>query len=63
MLPIIVQHPPRDRERMRLREVQMAGRLSLTLAEYRELEAGELHISCDLYERFDRRGELTVIHP
>jgi hypothetical protein len=51
MLPIIVQHLPRDRERMRLREVQMAGRLGLTLNEYRSLEVGELPISNDLYER------------
>lgn len=51
MLPILVQHLPRDRERMGLREVQMAGRLGLTLAEYRALEAGEMHISFDLYER------------
>lgn len=51
MLPIPVQHLPRDRERMGLREVQMAGRLGLTLAEYRELEAGEMHITFDLYER------------
>ena len=51
MLPILVQHLPRDRERMGLREVQMAGRLHLTLGEYGSLEAGELHISNDLYER------------
>jgi predicted transcriptional regulator len=51
MLPILVQHLPRDRERMGLREVQMAGRLGLTLREYRALEAGEMHISFDLYER------------
>jgi hypothetical protein len=51
MLPIIVQYLPRDRERMGLREVEMAGRLGLTLAEYRALEAGELHITFDLYER------------
>lgn len=51
MLPIIVQHHPRDRERMGLREVQNGGRLHLTLREYRALEAGELHISSDLYER------------
>ena len=51
MLPILVQHLPRDRERMGLREVQMAGRLGLTLAEYRALEAGEMHITNDLYER------------
>jgi Helix-turn-helix domain len=51
MLPILVQHLPRDRERMGLREVQMAGQLGLTLAEYRTLEAEELHITNDLYER------------
>jgi len=51
MLPIIVQHLPRDREWMGLREVEMAGRLHLTLREYRCLEAGELHITFDLYER------------
>ena len=51
MLPIIVQHLPRDRGRMGLREVEMAGRLHLTLREYRSLEAGELHISFNLYER------------
>jgi hypothetical protein len=42
---------PRDRERMGVRPVQMAGRLGLTLADYRALEAGELHISNDLHER------------
>ena len=36
---------------MGLRPVQMAGRLGLTLADYRALEAGELHITNDLYER------------
>jgi hypothetical protein len=51
MLPIIVQHLPRDRERMGLRPAQMAGRLGLTLAEYRALEAGELRTTNDLYER------------
>ena len=51
MLPIIVQHLPRDRQRMGLRPVQMAGHLELTLSEYRALEAGELHITNDLYER------------
>ena len=50
MLPTLVQHLPRDRERMGLREVEMAGRLSLTLRQYRALEAGELNISFDLYE-------------
>ena len=29
----------------------MAGRLHLTLRQYRKLEAGELHITNDLYER------------
>jgi hypothetical protein len=42
MHPIIVQHLPADRERIGLREVQMAGRLGLTLTEYRALEAGDL---------------------
>ncbi len=51
MLPIIVQHLPRDRGRMGLRPVQMAGHLGLTLADYRALEAGEMHITFDLYER------------
>jgi Helix-turn-helix domain len=51
MLPILVQHLPRDRDRMGLRPVQIAGRLGLTLVEYHSLEAGELHISNDLYER------------
>jgi hypothetical protein len=51
MLPIIVQHLPRDRDRMGLREIEMARRLPLTLRQYRELEAGELHITSDLYER------------
>ncbi len=51
MLPIIVQHLPRDRERMGLREVQMAGRLDLTLRQYQALEAGELWIDYDLYLR------------
>ncbi len=36
---------------MGLRPVQMAGRLGLTLTEYRALEAGELHIDYDLYRR------------
>jgi hypothetical protein len=39
------------RERMGLREVQLAGRVGLTLADYRALESGALHISFDLYER------------
>jgi hypothetical protein len=36
---------------MGFREVEMAGRLHLTLREYRSFEAGELHISNDPYER------------
>lgn len=36
---------------MGLRPMQMAGHLGLTLAEYRALEAGELNITFDLYER------------
>jgi hypothetical protein len=51
MLPIIVQHLPRDRERLGLREVEMAGLLHLTLRQYRALEAGELWIDYGLYER------------
>ena len=51
MLPILVQHLPRDRERMGLRPVPMAGRLGLTMTECRALEAGELHIDYDLYLR------------
>ena len=51
MLPIIVQHLQSDRERLGLRPLQMAGRLQLTLAEYGALEADELHITNDLYER------------
>lgn len=51
MLPILVRELPADRKRLGLREVQMAGRLGLTLADYRALEAGELHITNDLYER------------
>ena len=52
MLPIILQRLPRDRDRMGLRPVLMAGRLGLTFARYRALEAGELHITNDVYERF-----------
>jgi hypothetical protein len=51
MLPPLIEHLPRDRERLGLREVQMAGRLELTLPEYRALEAGDLWIDYDLYER------------
>ena len=51
MLPILVQHLPRDRERIGLRPVQMAGRQGLTLTEYRALEVGELHIDYGLYLR------------
>ena len=51
MLPILIQHLPRDRERMGLRPVQMAGRLRLTFSEYQALEAGDLHIDYGLYLR------------
>ncbi len=51
MLPIMVQHLPRDRDRLGLRPVQMAGRLGLTLTEYQALEAGELHIDYAMYLR------------
>ena len=40
---------------MGLRQVQMAGRLGLTMTEYRALEAGELHIDYEVYLRI---GEL-----
>ena len=49
--PVLHQHLPRDRERMGLRPVQMAGRLGLTLTDYRAFEAGALLIDYDLYER------------
>lgn len=42
---------PADRERLGLSVGQMAWRLGLTIQEYRELEADELRISFDPYER------------
>ena len=51
MLPALIQRLPRDRQRLGLRDVQMAGTLHLTFRQYRELEAGTLWISSDLYER------------
>jgi len=42
VLPTLIRHLPADRRRLGLREVQLAGRLGLTLQEYRALEAGEL---------------------
>jgi predicted transcriptional regulator len=51
MLPILVQHLPRDRERMGLSEGHMAWLLGITRPQYRELEAGRLHITNELYER------------
>ncbi len=39
-----------DRKRLGLREVQMAGRLGLTMRQYRALEAGELPVTNDLFE-------------
>ncbi len=41
--PILVQQLPRDRERMGLRPVQMAGRLRLTLTESRARSRGATH--------------------
>jgi predicted transcriptional regulator len=51
MLPILVQHLPRDRERMGLSEGHMAWLLGITRPQYRELEAGRLQIDNDLFER------------
>ncbi len=51
MLPILVQHLPRDRERLGVSEGHMAWLLGITRPQYRELEAGRLHISNDLYLR------------
>ena len=51
MLPALFHRLPQDRKRLGLREVQMAGHLELTFREYRALEAGEMHITSDLYER------------
>jgi hypothetical protein len=45
------QDLPHDRRRLRLREIEMAWRLLLTLRQYRALEAGELWVTADLYER------------
>jgi predicted transcriptional regulator len=49
MLPILIQHLPRDRDRLGVSEGHMAWLLGLTRPEYRELEAGRLNISNDLY--------------
>jgi hypothetical protein len=51
VLPILVQLLPADRKRLGLRPVQMAGMLGLSLAEYRALKVGELHVTSDLFER------------
>jgi hypothetical protein len=51
VLPILIRQLPADRTRLGLREIEMAGRLHLTLRQYRALEAGELWIDCELYER------------
>jgi hypothetical protein len=42
---------PRTASAWGSREVQMAGLLHLTFRQYQELEAGDLWISFDLYER------------
>lgn len=51
MLPALIAHLPADRERLGLRPVQMAARLGLTLRDYRALEAGELQLDYELFER------------
>ena len=51
MLPILVQHLPRDRERLDVSEGHMAWLLGISRPDYKELEAGRLFISNDLYER------------
>ena len=51
MLPILVQHLSRDRERLGVSEGHMAWLLGISRPQYRELEAGRLHISNDLYLR------------
>ena len=45
MFPTLVQHLPRDRERLGVSEGHMAWLLGISRPEYRELEAGRLHIS------------------
>jgi len=42
---------PEGRRRLGLRRCRWAGRLELTFRQYQALEAGDLHISSDLYER------------
>ncbi len=48
MLPTLVQPFHEIGSGWGLRPVLMAGRLGVTLTEYRALEAGELHIDYDL---------------
>ena len=51
MLPILLQHLPRDRERLGVSAGHMAWLLGISRPQYRELEAGRLHITNDLYLR------------
>jgi hypothetical protein len=50
LLPLVAP-PTSNRERLGLREMEMAGRLHQTLRQYRALEAGELWIDRDPYEQ------------
>ncbi len=47
---MLIRQLPADRKRLGLREVQMAGRLGLTMRECGDLEAGELPVTNDLFE-------------
>jgi hypothetical protein len=51
VLPALITQLPDDRRRVGLRLCRMAWLLGLTVREYRALEAGELEIDNDLYER------------
>ena len=56
MLPILVQHLPRDRERLGVSEGHMAWLRGISRRKYRGLEAGRPHISYELYERLAELG-------
>jgi hypothetical protein len=51
MLPTPAQHLPRDRQRMGPSEGHTAWLRGTTRPQQRDLEAGRLHITNDLYER------------
>ena len=51
VLPALIARLPKDRKRLGLRPVQMAGMLHLTYRKYLALEAGEMEIDNELYER------------